>query len=65
MITTEEGRIMSSCKGRMIPLFKSRILQGHCHFVKEFFNFARPSNNEQGQHSSEDETRETEKDSMN
>ena len=31
MITTE-GQNMPSCKGRMILLFSSTILQGDCHF---------------------------------
>ena len=47
MITTE-GQITPSCKGRMILLFNSTILQRDCHFVKEFFNFKRrPINNDQ------------------
>ena len=62
---TNEGQIMSSCKGRMIRLFNSTILQEHCHFVEEFFNFERRSNNDQLQRSSEEEKRETETDSMN
>ena len=44
MIATE-GQIMSSCKGRMIHLFHSTILQGDCHFVEEFFNFERRTEN--------------------
>ena len=62
---TNEGQIMSSCKGRMIRLFFSTILQEDCHFVEEFFNFERRSNNDQLQRSSEEEKRETETDSMN
>ena len=43
----------------------STILQEDCHFVEEFFNFERRSNNDQLQRSSEEEKRETETDSMN
>jgi hypothetical protein len=48
MITTE-GQIMSSCKEIMILLFNSTILQGDCHFVKEFFHFERRTENNQSQ----------------
>ena len=64
MITTE-GHIISSCKERIILLFNWIILQGDYHFMKEFFNFERRSNNEQSQRSSAKEKRETETDSMN
>ena len=65
MITTEE-QIMSSCKGRMIFLFNSTILQGDRHFMEEFFSFERRRiNNDQSQRSSEEEKRETETDSLN
>ena len=64
MITNEE-QIVSSCKGKMILLFNSTILQEDCHFVEEFFNFERRSNNDQLQRSSEEEKRDTETDSMN
>ena len=65
MITTE-GQIMSSCKGRMVLLFKSTILQRDCHLVKEFFNFEpRRINDDQSQRSYEEEKRETATDAMN
>ena len=48
---TTEGQIMLSCKGRMIRLFNSTILQGDCHFVQEFFNFERRTENNQSQFS--------------
>ena len=44
---TSEGQIMSSGKGRMILLFNSTILQRDCHFVEEFFNFERRTENNQ------------------
>ena len=40
---TVEGQVMPSCKGRMILVLKSRILQGDCHFVEEFFNLRNSS----------------------
>ena len=58
MITTE-GQIMSSSKRKIILLFSSTILQGDCHFVKEFFDFERRQiNNDQSQRSSTKEKRE-------
>ena len=45
MITTG-GQIVPCCKGRMILLFNSTILQGDCHFAEEFFNFERRTKNE-------------------
>ena len=59
-------QIMSFCKGRMILLFNWTIFQGDCHSVEGYFNFEqRRSNNDQIQHSSTEEKRETETDSMN
>ena len=59
MITTEEGQIMSSCKGRMILMFNWTILQGDCHFVEEFFNFEpRRISNDQSQRSSTEKKQE-------
>ena len=58
MITTE-GQIMSSCKGRMILLFNSTLVQGDCHFVEGLFNVERRRiNNAQSQHLSTEEKRE-------
>ena len=58
MITTE-GRIMSSCRGRMILLFNWTIFQGDCHFVEEFFDFERRRiNNDQSQRSPTEKKRE-------
>ena len=52
---TIKGPIMSSCKGSLILLFNSTILQGDCHFVEEVFNFEPLINNDQSQPSSEEE----------
>ena len=64
MISTE-GQIMSSCKGRMILLFNSTILQGDCHIVEEFLNFQRRIQNNQSHRSSTVKKEEAETDSMN
>ena len=61
---TIEGQTMPSGKGRMILLLNSSILQGDCHFVQEFFDFERRTENNHSQLSSTDEKRETERDSM-
>jgi hypothetical protein len=45
MLRTERS-IRSVGKERMILLFHSTILQGDCHFVKEFVNFERRSHND-------------------
>ena len=41
-----ECLIRSAGKERIILLFHSTILQGDCHFVEEFANFERRSNND-------------------
>ena len=41
-----ERQIISSGRERTILLSNSTILQGHCHFVEEFFNFETHINNE-------------------
>ena len=56
---------MSSDKERTILLFNSTILQGHCHFAEELFNFEPQINNCLRQRSTTEEKREIETDSMN